>query len=183
MKHLTIQAFIRLNYLWCAKNVKGVNKMLTPADIENAEFKLVARGKGYDRDEVDDFLDIVIVEYEKLLKDNVTLSNKINVMNDAIQHYRQMEDTLKSSIVKGEQAAEDTRQNAFTQADQIVNEAKQKATQIIDRANNEQYKIELETNRLKAQFETLRGKMKTLLNSELELIENAAPDFKTEDAE
>lgn len=157
--------------------------MLTPADIENAEFKLVARGKGYDRDEVDDFLDIVIVEYEKLLKDNVTLSNKINVMNDAIQHYRQMEDTLKSSIVKGEQAAEDTRQNAFTQADQIVNEAKQKATQIIDRANNEQYKIELETNRLKAQFETLRGKMKTLLNSELELIENAAPDFKTEDAE
>jgi cell division initiation protein len=155
--------------------------MLTPADIENAEFKLVARGKGYDRDEVDDFLDIVIVEYEKLLKDNVTLSNKINVMNEAIQHYRQMEDTLKSSIVKGEQAAEDTRQNAFTQADQIVNEAKQKATQIIDRANNEQYKIELETNRLKAQFETLRGKMKTLLNSELELIENAASDFKSED--
>jgi cell division initiation protein len=155
--------------------------MLTPADIENAEFKLVARGKGYDRDEVDDFLDIVIVEYEKLLKDNVTLSNKINVMNEAIQHYRQMEDTLKSSIVKGEQAAEDTRQNAFTQADQIVNEAKQKATQIIDRANNEQYKIELETNRLKAQFETLRGKMKTLLNSELELIENAASAFKTED--
>ena len=38
--------------------------MLTPADIENAEFKRVARGKGYDCDEVDDFLDIVIVEFE-----------------------------------------------------------------------------------------------------------------------
>ncbi len=152
--------------------------MLTPADIENAEFKRVARGKGYDCDEVDDFLDLVIVEFEKLLKENTRLNDKVSVLNDAIQHYKDMEDTLKASIVKGEKTAEDTRQNAKTEADQIVNEAKQKAKEILDRANNEQYKIDVETDRIKAQFEALRAKMKTLLNSEIELIDSYADDFK-----
>lgn len=152
--------------------------MLTPADIENAEFKRVARGKGYDCDEVDDFLDLVIVEFEKLLKENTRLNDKVTVMNDAIQHYKDMEDTLKASIVKGEKTAEDTRQNAKTEADHIVNEAKQKAKEILDRANNEQYKIDIETDRIRGQYEALRVKMKNLLNSELELIESSAEDFK-----
>ncbi len=152
--------------------------MLTPADIENAEFKRVARGKGYDCDEVDDFLDIVIVEFEKLLKENARLNDKVAVLTDAIQHYKDMEDTLKASIVKGEKTAEDTRQNAKAEADYIINEAKQKAKNIIDRANNEQYKIDIETDRIRAQYETLRAKLRTLLNSELELLENSAEDFK-----
>ncbi len=157
--------------------------MLTPVDIENAEFKRVARGKGYDCDEVDDFLDLVIVEFEKLLKENTRLNDKIDVMSEAIKHYKDMEDTLKASIVKGEKTAEDTRQNAKTEADQIINEAKQKATQILDRANSEQYKIEIEINRVKAQYEALRAKMRTLLNSELELLENSAEDFKITDSQ
>lgn len=157
--------------------------MLTPVDIENAEFKRVARGKGYDCDEVDDFLDLVIVEFEKLLKENTRLNDKIDVMSEAIKHYKDMEDTLKASIVKGEKTAEDTRQNAKTEADRIINEAKQKATQILDRANSEQYKIEIEINRVKAQYEALRAKMRTLLNSELELLENSAEDFKITDSQ
>jgi len=157
--------------------------LLTPVDIENAEFKRVARGKGYDCDEVDDFLDLVIVEFEKLLKENTRLNDKIDVMSEAIKHYKDMEDTLKASIVKGEKTAEDTRQNAKTEADRIINEAKQKATQILDRANSEQYKIEIEINRVKAQYEALRAKMRTLLNSELELLENSAEDFKITDSQ
>jgi cell division initiation protein len=161
-----------------ANFVKGVIILLTPADIENAEFKRVARGKGYDCDEVDDFLDLVIVEFEKMLKENTRLNDKIGVMNDAIQHYKDMEDTLKASIVKSEKTAEDTRNNAKTEADQITNEAKQKAKEIIDRAHNEQYRIEIEINRVKGQYEALKAKMKTLLNSELELLETAADDFQ-----
>lgn len=152
--------------------------MLTPVDIENADFKRVARGKGYDCDEVDDFLDIVIVEFEKLLKENTRLNDKITVMEEAIQHYKEMEDTLKASIVKSEKSAVDTKQTAQAEADRIVNDAKQKATLIMDRANNEQYKIDIETDRLRNQYETLRAKFKALLNSELELLESSADDFK-----
>lgn len=152
--------------------------MLTPVDIENAEFKVVARGKGYDRDEVDDFLDLVIVEFEKLLKDNTRLSDKVSAMNDVILHYKEMEDTLKASIVKSEKTAEDTRQNAKVQADQIIANAKHKATEILDRANKEQYKIEIEINNIKNQYEALRAKMRTLLTSELELLESSAETFK-----
>lgn len=152
--------------------------MLTPVDIENAEFKVVARGHGYDRDEVDDFLDLVIVEFEKLLKDNSRLNDKVTAMNDIILHYKDMENTLKASIVKSEKTAEETKQNARVQADQIVADAKHKATEILDRANKEQYKIELEINNVKNQYETLRAKMRTLLSSQLELLESSAEDFK-----
>ncbi len=160
----------------CAKFVKGVIVLLTPADIENAEFKRVARGKGYDCDDVDDFLDLVIEDFEKMLNENARLNDKISVMNDAIQHYKDMEDSLKASIVKSEKAAEETKQNAKAEAEGIVNAAKQKAKEIIERANSEQYKIEADTDLIREKYEALRIKIKTLLTSELELLESSSED-------
>ena len=150
--------------------------MLTPADIENAEFKRVARGKGYDCDDVDDFLDLVIIDFEKLYKETSRLNDKISVLNDAIQHYKDTEATLKASMVKAEKTAEETVQNAKNESERIINAAKQRAKEIIERANDEQYKIDIETERKKTQFEALKAKMKTLLTSELELVENAEKD-------
>ena len=49
--------------------------MITPADIENKDFSRVKRG--YDMEEVDDFLDLIIVDMEKLLRENRQLKEEI----------------------------------------------------------------------------------------------------------
>ena len=56
--------------------------MITPLDIQNKEFKKVMRG--YKESEVDEFLDKVIVDYEKLYKENIELKDKIALLNEQI---------------------------------------------------------------------------------------------------
>jgi len=50
--------------------------MLTPLDIENKKFSR-KRISGYSVEEVDEFLDEVTVDYEKLYKENSELKDKI----------------------------------------------------------------------------------------------------------
>ena len=50
--------------------------MITPADIENKEFSRVK--KGYSEEEVDEFLDLIIVDMEKLIRENHQLKNELS---------------------------------------------------------------------------------------------------------
>ena len=68
--------------------------MLTPLDIESKEFKRAPLG--YSMNEVDRFLDEVILQYEKLYRENIDLKDKMVVLNERIQNYKAMEQTLKT---------------------------------------------------------------------------------------
>lgn len=70
---------------------------LTPMDIETVEFKKTPF-KGYSSEEVDLFLDKVIMEFEKLYKDNAKLQDKLDARDEVIKHYKELEETIKSSI-------------------------------------------------------------------------------------
>ena len=74
--------------------------MMTPVDIETADFKKVALG--YSCDEVDTFLDKVIVEFEKLFKENAKLQDKVTTTEEALKYYKDLEDTIRNSIVRAE---------------------------------------------------------------------------------
>ena len=79
--------------------------MLRPIDIQNKEFE--KKLKGYNCDEVDDFLDVVIQDYELLCKENQTLKDKIGLLTETVERYKQMENTMQKSIDIAKQAAED----------------------------------------------------------------------------
>ncbi|MGB9679415.1 MAG: DivIVA domain-containing protein, partial [Minisyncoccia bacterium] len=68
--------------------------MLTPMDIHNKEFKRSFRG--YNENEVDEFLDKVMEDYEMLYKENSDLKDRINLLNDKLQSYTSMETTLNN---------------------------------------------------------------------------------------
>ena len=70
--------------------------MLRPIDIQNKEFE--KKLKGYNCDEVDDFLDVVIQDYELLCKENQTLKDKIGLLTETVERYKQMENTMQKSI-------------------------------------------------------------------------------------
>ena len=90
--------------------------MLTPLDIENKRFTKAI--KGYNSNEVDEFLDELTVEYEKLYKENAELRNEVESNKKDLEHYRNVEHTLQNTLVMAQTTAEDIKKMANQQADQ-----------------------------------------------------------------
>lgn len=143
--------------------------MIAPIEIENKEFKKGLRG--YKEDEVDEFLDLVKEDYEQLYRENAELKGKVRLYQDQINKYENIEETLKATLVRAEASAEDTTNAANKKAKIIVEEADLKAKQIIDQANNEVIEIRREYNSLVKEFKVFRNKFKSLLNDELQSID------------
>lgn len=78
--------------------------MLTPLDIENREFKKTMGG--YNRDDVEDFMSLLLVDYEKLYKENLASRDKITALNEAVEHYKGQEETMQNAILAAQKAAD-----------------------------------------------------------------------------
>lgn len=153
---------------------------ITPNDIANKEFKKVFRG--YDADEVDEFLDQIVEEYEKIYKENLNLKEKISTLNEKIEHYANIESTLQNTLVLAQSAAEQAKENSKKEAEMILNNAKEKseelikdaqnkANQIISEAQQRVLEINKEYEMLKQEFNLFKSRFKGLLQAQLETIE------------
>ena len=109
--------------------------MLTPLDIQKQDFAVSFRG--YNADEVDDFLDMVGKDYEKLYKDNIELKDRIARLQDSVEQYKNMETTLKESIILAQNAAEEIKKNASEKADNVMLDAQNKASDIMRQTNDD----------------------------------------------
>ena len=149
--------------------------MITPLDIENKKFakQMV---NGYSVDEVDDFLDDLTVEYEKLFKENSEYKAKIEKLESDMEHYKTIEATLQSTLLMAQSTAEDVKNIAKQQADQIVNEAKGVAQKEADNLQNEIIAKKKELDDVKKQFDIYKAKMESLLISQLELLKDVNKD-------
>jgi cell division initiation protein len=115
---------------------------LTPLDIHNKEF---SRGfRGYDEDEVNDFLDQVIKDYEALIRDKKALEETVQKLEDRLGHFSTIEDTLNKSILVAQETAEEVKQNATKEARLIVKEAEKNADRIINESLSKSRKITIE---------------------------------------
>ena len=95
--------------------------MITPVDIENKEFKKGFRG--YNEEEVDDFLDSVKEDFENLYRENLDLKEKLKLYQEQVSRYKSIEDTLNATLITAQTAAEDTCTAANKKARIIVEEA------------------------------------------------------------
>ena len=71
--------------------------MLTPLDIENKRFSKTL--KGYNVDEVDDFLDDLTIDYEKIYKENIDLREQVEQYKKDLEHYKNVEHTLQNTLI------------------------------------------------------------------------------------
>lgn len=143
--------------------------MLTPIEIENKEFKKGLRG--YKEEEVDEFLDIVKEDFERVYKENIDLKEKIHLYQDQVSRYKNIEDTLKATLITAQSAAEDTCNAANKKAQIIVEEAELRARQIIEQANNQVIEIRKEYDTLVKEFKIFRNKFQSLLEDEMRNID------------
>lgn len=141
---------------------------LTPLDIHNKEFN---RGlRGYDIDEVNEFLDQVIKDYEALIRENQDLQEKVDTLNEKITHYSDIENSLKNSILVAEQTAEEVKRNANKEAELIIREAEKNADRIINEALSRTRKIAVEVEDLKKQASVYRTRFRMLIEAQLEML-------------
>lgn len=141
---------------------------LSPLDIHNKEF---TRGfRGYAEDEVNEFLDQIIKDYEIVLREKKELEEKIKMMSEQMNHYNSLEDTLQKSIVVAQEAAGEVRRNSEKEAKLIVKEAEKNADRIVNDALTKARKVTIEIDELKKQSKVFRNRFKMLVEAQLDLL-------------
>lgn len=146
----------------------------TPNDLDNIKFK--KNFMGYNEDQVNDALDSVIQDYELYIKENIELKDRISVLNEGIQHYKNIEESLQSTLLVAQQTGEEVKKNSYDKADNIVKDAEIRAQKIINDANQEVIKIHFEYEEMKKRLHLFKTKSETLILSQLELLKQLFSD-------
>ena len=142
---------------------------LTPQDIHN---KVFSRGfRGYDEDEVNEFLEQVMRDYEAVIEERDRLKKELESREEQVTHFNSIESTLQQSIVIAQEAADDVRRNATQEGKLIVKGAKKNADRIINAALAQSRKITLEIDDLKKQSKVFRNRFRLLIEAQLELLD------------
>lgn len=149
--------------------------MLTPMDIRNKEFKKAFRG--YNENEVDEFLDKVIGDYERIYRENGELKERISINDERIESYNSMEKSLQSTLLIAQTTAEDIISNSRKKAENIIKDAEEQARKIIDDANTSVIRINKDYEELKKEVQVFKTRFKTLLESELEALNATLKDI------
>ncbi len=178
--------------------------MLTPVDINNKEFEKGFRG--YKQDDVDDFLDQVVNDYEMLYRDNNRLKKEIELNNKQLDQYHQLEKNLQDTLLvaqrtadevvntantRGEeirqaakQAAENLKRESELQAERLRNQTEQECKRKIERAAAQVRAAVEEYDRIVRERRQFVAKMRNLMQTELGLLEEAydiMPDKSTKE--
>ena len=151
--------------------------MITPVDIENREFKKAFRG--YDEEDVEEFLEELVKDYSKLYRENATLKDQNAILNDSVETYKGMEETMRSAILSAQKTSEEIIRNAHEQADTIVQEAKVRAQEKLNEAENQVQEKRRACADIEARSSMLRAKLKAVLSSHMQMLEEI-PEEKTE---
>ncbi len=143
--------------------------MLTPLEIENKTFnKQIVNG--YSVEEVQHFMSELLSDYEKLYKENIEYKDKLEVLNQGIQHYKSIEDTLQNALVVAQGTAETVKSNAKVEADNIIKEAEINAQKSVENISKQVVQKQLQLDEAKKQFDVYKAKMEALLISQLEIL-------------
>lgn len=141
---------------------------LTPLDIHNKEFGRKLRG--YDEDEVNEFLDQIIKDYEALIRENKEMQNQAQTLQEKLNHFANLEDTLSKTIIVAQEAADEVKGNAKKEAQLIIKEAEKNADRIVNDALAKSRKVAMEVEELKKQASIYRTRFRTLVEAQLELL-------------
>ena len=148
---------------------------LTSMDISNMEFKKSMRG--YDVDEVNDFLDKISEDYESMFKENSSLKERIDVMKEQVEHYNKMETTIQNTLIMAQNAADQAKEVAQKQAEMILNNANEAAKKILDKGNDEVTSITNDYDKVKQEFVKFRTQYKNFMGTQLEMFNSLEKEF------
>ena len=146
--------------------------MITPLDIENKKFSKQMMN-GYSVEEVDDFLDELTVDYEKIYKQSTESNTKIESLMQELEKYKNIESTLQNTLIMAQSTADEIKKVAKQEADQLIREAQGKAKEATMEIEKDIAIKTKELDDLQKQFDVYKAKMESLLISQLELLKDS----------
>ena len=112
---------------------------IRPIDIRRKEFKIGFRG--YDPNQVDDFLDAVADEFERNYTENQRMREEVSSLRDRLQQFEDLEGSIRDALVHAEQASNDLRRAAAQEAEGIKQSAQREADFTIREAQSRSHQM------------------------------------------
>ncbi len=152
--------------------------MLSFTEIREKQFKT---GLGYDKKDVEQFLNDLSSEFESIQQENTNLKNKLNEANESLAYYKSIEKTLQKALILAEKTSQDTRATALREADAIELDAKTKANQLLQEAKRQLELYEHKILNLMQQYDVYKIHFENLLHAQIELLNSKSFSVNTEE--
>lgn len=147
---------------------------ITPSDIEKQEFAVKVRG--YDKEEVRNFLIFISQEISNLLLEMDELKKKLMNAEERIKELESREKILKETLIAAQRFSEELKANAKKEADIMIKEAELKADQIVAKATERLRELNLTIKKMRAQKEDIIDQIRGFIISLQALIEREERD-------
>ncbi len=158
---------------------------LTPLEVrkKKGDFRRVMRG--YDADLVDDFLDLAADRLEEVVRENLTLGERVHQLEEQVADFREREKALTEAVVSAQEFKEAQLNQVSREADLRIREAQTDAERIRDDALRERQREEEEIRRVRARRTQLIESFRAFLQREMHQldVESAALDLQDVTAE
>lgn len=126
---------------------------------------------GYNRREVNNFVDEVITQTEGIVKKCKEQRNEIEKLKEELKHYRNLESSLKDAIIRAEEAGDNIKRMAREESSMIVTDAKNNASRIVNEALLRAEKIEIKAETLENNMKIFKRKLKLIMEQQMAVVE------------
>lgn len=145
--------------------------MLTPIDIDNKVFKKAKLG-GYDIKDVEDFLVLVMSDYEKLYKENSELRGQVQTLQDSVEHFSALEAGIGKTVENAQTEADSIKLEAQKQAESIKSSAEIDAQRKLEDLQRQIIKAEVDIETKKNQMRIYKIKVQSMLEAQLKILKD-----------
>jgi cell division initiation protein len=149
--------------------------MITPFDIQNKEFMKAVRG--YKEEDVDNFLDLVTLDFEKLIHDNKRLKESVAMLTGEIERYRGFENALLETLEAAKALMGDISASAEKRAEILLRNAEMDAERIQREARESVERLTEESVKLRSRLTIFKSRFKGLLETELERFDTLSAEL------
>jgi cell division initiation protein len=142
---------------------------ITPVDIQHKSFKKALQG--YERADVDGFLDEIIETLEDEAQQRAALEAEIADLKERISHFKAMEESLQNTLVLAQRTADEVKASAHKEADLIREQARLAGEREIAGYNDAIADVRRDHQRAVEAAEKARSELRSLLMTHLALLE------------
>jgi cell division initiation protein len=143
---------------------------IRPIDVRRKEFKSGFRG--YDANQVDDFLDAVADEFERTYAENRRIAEELAVLKGRLEQFEELEGAIREALVHAQQVARDLRRNANKEAELTVREAKEQAHRILADSSARVERVQESYEALRKAKQDFNNDFRHLLKTYAAVMEN-----------
>ena len=133
--------------------------------------KFSYEAKGYNRHEVNQFVSDVITQTEGIIKRVKEQRTEIEELKKELEHYKNLEETLKMSIIKADKQAEEIKRMARSEGEIIINDAKTNASRIVNDALLRAEKAEIKAETIERNIRIFKKKLKLVVDQQLAVVD------------